>query len=107
MSDAKVEELATSGAFIKMTEHSIVDLDVLWVELDQIRPRVWAQDCNEFVDGSGCIAAPTGDHDGNVAAALTVSGPIERLNQDVDLLVQQVKACAAAISKDMGYRPPA
>lgn len=107
MPDAQVEELAARGAFLKMTENSIVDLDLLRAELDQVRERGWAQDCDEFANGSGCVAAPVGDHDGNIAAALTVSGPIERISENVEFLAEQVKASAAAISKEMGYRPPA
>jgi len=107
MPDEKIEELAASSAFERRTKHSIVELDALRAELEQIRAQGWAQDREEYVPGSGCIAAPVLDHRGQVIAALTVSGPAERINREHDRLVEQVKASALAISEDMGYRPPA
>ena len=107
MPDEKVLQLAASGAFERRTEHSLVELEALRAELERIREQGWAQDREEYAYGLGCVAAPVLDHEGKVTAALTVSGPIERINQDLDLLVEQVKARAAAISQEMGYRPPA
>lgn len=107
MPSEKVEQLAANGAFERKTEASIVELDALQAELELVRDQGWAQDREEYASGSGCLAAPVLDHNGNVAAALTVSGPIERINADRDLLIERVKASAAAVSKDMGYRSPA
>ena len=55
----------------------------------------------------GCVAAPVRDHEGNVVAALTVSGPAERINGEFERIVEQVKASALAICEEMGYRPSA
>jgi len=107
MPDEKVEQLAASGAFERRTDRSIVKLDALGAELEQVRAQGWAQDREEYAQGSGCIAAPVLDHKGRVVAALTVSGPAARLNGERDHLVEQVKASALAISEEMGYRPPA
>ena len=107
MPDDKIEQLAASGAFERRTEHSIIELDALRAELERIRQQGWAQDCEEYAYGSACVAAPVLDHEGNVTAALTVSGPIERIKQDFDLMVKRVKASAEAVSRGMGYRPPA
>jgi len=107
MPDDKVDQLAASGVFERRTERSIVEVDALRAELERIREQGWAQDREEYAYGSGCVAAPVWDHEGTIAAALTVSGPIERINRDLDLLVKRVKASADAISQAMGYRPPA
>lgn len=107
MPDEKVEQLAAGGAFERRTEHSIVELDALQAELERIRDQGWAQDREEYAHGSGCVAAPVLDHEGQVVAALTVSGPAARLDGEHDRRVEQVKASALTISEEMGFRPPA
>jgi IclR family acetate operon transcriptional repressor len=105
MPDEQVEQLAARGAFERRTEHSIVELDSLQAELERVRAQGWAQDREEYAHGSGCIAAPVLDHEGQVVAALTVSGPAARLHKERDRHVEEVKATALCISEKMGYRP--
>lgn len=107
MPDEKVEQLAADGAFERRTERSIVELDALRTELGRIRAQGWAQDREEYAPGSSCIGAPVRDHKGQIVAALTVSGPAARIGEEADRLVEQVKACATAISEEMGLRIPA
>jgi uncharacterized protein len=64
----------------------------------------WARDDEEYAAGVGCVAAPVYDHEGQVIAALTVSGPAARIREKLDNIVARVKARAAAISEEMGYR---
>ena len=104
MPDAQVEKLAADGVFEKRTPRSIVELDALKAELERVRAQGWSRDNEEFVTGAGCVGAPVRDHEGNVIAALTVSGPAERINRELDRLIEQVKAAAAAVSRELGYQ---
>jgi DNA-binding IclR family transcriptional regulator len=99
----KVAKLATEGAFEHRTEKSIVDPDTLQAELEQVRQRGWAWDNEEYALGANCIGAPIYDHEGRIIAAVTVSGPAERIRGNLDTLVDRVKSNAQAISEAMGY----
>ena len=102
--DEELERLAAEGAFEQRTERSISEPDALRVEIEQVRAQGWARDDEEFISGAGCVAAPVCDHEGQVIAALTVTGPATRINERFDQFVAQVKTHAAAISAEMGCR---
>ena len=104
MPDERVDQLVDGGAFEDRTERSIVEADAVKKEITQVRTQGWARDDEEYVLGVGCVAAPIRDHEGAVIAAMTVSGPAERLDGSLERLVEQVKASAAAVSEKMGSR---
>jgi IclR family KDG regulon transcriptional repressor len=105
LADERVEQLLASGAFAQRTENSIVDLGALRDVIEHVRVDGWAHDHEEYSPGVECIAAPIWDHEGEVIAAVAASGPTERIDANLNRLIEQVKACADAISRDMGYRP--
>jgi IclR family acetate operon transcriptional repressor len=102
--DEELERLAADGAFEQRTERSISETDALRAEIEQVRAQGWARDDEEYVAGVGCVAASVHDHEGQVIVALTVSGPTGRISEKLDNIVARVKARAAAISEEMGYR---
>ncbi|MGQ9494435.1 MAG: IclR family transcriptional regulator [Anaerolineae bacterium] len=104
MSEEEFERLAAQGAFERWTERSITDPEALRAEIEQVRVKGWARDDEEYSAGAGCVAAPVYDHDGRIIAALTISGPAARINEQLDHHIMLVKAAAAAISAEMGYR---
>ena len=106
MPDEALERLAAEGAFEQRTERSISEVGALRAEMGRVRAQGWARDDEEYISGAGCVAAPVRDHEGRVVAALTVSGPAGRVGEELERIMAQVKACAAAISEEMGYRGP-
>lgn len=106
MPGEEFERLAAEGAFEQRTERSISEADALRAEIEQVRAQGWARDDEEYISGVGCVAAPVRDHEGQVIAALIVSGPAARISEKLDRIVAQVKARATAISEEMGYRGP-
>jgi DNA-binding IclR family transcriptional regulator len=104
MPDEKVLELSSAEAFVKMTENSILDIKSLQAEIDRVRKRGWALDQEEYAPGAYCIGAPIYNHDGHIIAALTVSGPSERIKERLDDNVTEVVANAKKVSEAMGYR---
>ena len=102
----ELERLASEDAFEHRTERSISELEALCAEVDRIREQGWAWDNEEYNPGVGCVAAPVRDHEGQIVAALTASGPAERIDEKLDGIVTQVTAHAAAISEELGYRSP-
>ncbi len=103
MPDVEVERLALAGAFIQATPNSVTDLAVLRREMSRVREHGVAVDQEEFVPGVMCVASPVRDHGGAVVAAVTVSGPSQRLGPVMGALRDRVKALAAEISTAMGY----
>jgi DNA-binding IclR family transcriptional regulator len=66
------------GSMVKLTANTITDPRRLKAELATIRQRGYAIDNEEFEEGLGCIAVPVYS-DGDVVAAISVSGPASRL----------------------------
>lgn len=76
------ERYLSGGSFIGLTPHTIIDPHLLNEELRQVRGRGWAIDNEEIMAGLRCVAAPIIDADGNVIAALSVSGEIRCVDYD-------------------------
>ena len=49
--------------------------------LGEVRRRGWAQSAAEREPGVASVAAPVRDHSGAVVAAVSVSGPIDRMGR--------------------------
>jgi IclR family KDG regulon transcriptional repressor len=104
-SDEEVEQLALKNVFEQRTANSITDLSKLKNEIEKVRSSGWSQDNGEYTDGLNCIAAPVYDHEGLIIAALTVSGPADRITNNFETMLEKVKSYALAISEELGYRP--
>jgi DNA-binding IclR family transcriptional regulator len=69
--------------------------------------RGWAESAAEREAGVASVSAPVRDHEGRVVAALSVSGPIDRVGRRPGrTLAGPVVAAAARISVRLGNRPP-
>ena len=104
--EERIEELADNGAFVQMTEHSITNSAQLKEELKMVRENGWARDNGEFSLGAGCVASPIYDHEGHIIAAITITGPSDRIENNLDNIITLVTTCAREISIEMGYRRP-
>jgi DNA-binding IclR family transcriptional regulator len=68
--------------------------------------RGWAMTWEELEEGLVAVAAPVRARDGGVVAAISVSGPTNRITEsDVSRLGEQLAAETLAISRQLGYRP--
>jgi DNA-binding IclR family transcriptional regulator len=73
-------------------------------ELALILQRGYSIDDEEAYVGSRCIGAAIFDGSRQVAAAVSVSGPVTRVTrQKIPVFTQSVKDAAAAISKSLGF----
>ena len=62
------------------TVRTITDPELMRAHLRQVRSQGYALDDEEFDMGIRCVSAPLRDSDGNVVAALGLSGPTARVN---------------------------
>ena len=100
----QVEELVGSFTFVRSTPHTLVHRTKLKKDLERTRQRGYALDDEEAVLGARCVAAPVFDAGGNVAAAVSVSGPITRITVGkVPIVGTVVRDAAAEISARLGY----
>ncbi|NLY68114.1 MAG: IclR family transcriptional regulator [Tissierellia bacterium] len=66
----------------KYTEHTIVNKEDLYMELEEIRKNGYGFDNEERELGVSCIGAPVFDLNGDVIACITISGPTSRFTEE-------------------------
>lgn len=89
----------------KYTDTTIISKAELSNHLEQVRQRGYALDMGEHEKEVRCVAAPIFDQYGKTVAAISVSGPRDRIdpiehNQD---LIERTLEAAENISKNLGY----
>jgi DNA-binding IclR family transcriptional regulator len=99
---AEADLLAAEQAVL--TGRSITDPAVLAQELTAVRDRGYAVEDQESALGDAGIAAPVFDRSGQVAGAIGVVGPVERLLAETrrEQLAVAVRETARNLSRDLG-----
>lgn len=107
MSREKALETLNISDLKPYTTNTITDMDKLLASLDDIRRIGVACDMEELEYGLICMGAPIQDHNGNVIAAISVSGPVTRMQQDKrENISKQILAASKAINREL-YRTSA
>jgi DNA-binding IclR family transcriptional regulator len=99
-----VEAFYHTHSLQAFTPQTTTTLEVLLRELGEIRQRGYALDNAEHEPDVKCVAAPVWNHRQEVAGAISVAGPAERIEQLIarEGLIEKVKAVAAEASELMG-----
>ncbi|MGI9862769.1 IclR family transcriptional regulator [Moorella naiadis] len=101
----EVKQIITTKGLPRYTRHTITNPRRLEAELEKIRTVGYAVDNEEIMDGLLCVAAPIRDHNGKVCAALSVAGPVARLEGErFQRAVELVTQTAVEISAGLGYQ---
>lgn len=88
------------------TPNTVTDADALLGVLEEVARRGWAVDRAEHEDFISCVAAPIHDEQGDVVAAVSITVPAVLLPpEDVEALVPQLLAAAAAVDADLRQPP--
>lgn len=102
--DFETIESILSNGLEKFTPYTITDENKLKKELLEIRDLGYCYIENEFIDGIVSIAAPIRDYNKNVVAAVSLVGPIQRINgAKAQKYINRVVQTAKDISYSMGY----
>ncbi|NBE96998.1 IclR family transcriptional regulator [Nonomuraea sp. KC401] len=89
----------------RRTPNTITELSAMLAELEQVRSRGYAMDLGEEELGVHCLAVPVWDG-GRVVAAMSVSGPAERIDGlDRDELAEGLRKIALDFGNEL--RPTA
>jgi DNA-binding IclR family transcriptional regulator len=99
-----LEQLYAGEPFAELTARTITSAESLRQELERVRRRGYALDREEYDDGVACVAAPIFDHTGETLAAISVSGPVDRINRlDLREVGEQLVAQTLEISRELGF----
>ncbi|WP_028937162.1 IclR family transcriptional regulator [Pseudonocardia spinosispora] len=91
----------------RFTERTIIG-EALRTELKQVRAQGWASCAEELELGLNSVAAPIRGMNGEVVAAVSVSGPSYRMTaDDFPEVARRLSVGAAEISTRMGHYPGA
>ncbi len=104
MEESELEEFFRSTNLIPYTEKTITDENILRKHLEEVREKGYAIDDEEWENEVRCLSVPVFDYKGEVAAAITLSGPSfrttnEKLLEVKDLFIEKSKE----LSESLGY----
>lgn len=87
----------------RFTSNTITSVDILIEEINKVRKLGYATDKGEREDGVVCIAAPVRDYSGSTVAAVSISGPASRLDDEGMFEVRAyVIECGQDITRSLG-----
>ncbi|WP_162458516.1 IclR family transcriptional regulator [Pseudactinotalea suaedae] len=95
---SEVRRLLGNAELPRLTPRTIVTLAPLMRELAEVSERGWAIDDEESELGVRCVAAPVRDRDGRTVAAISLSAPTVRFDEDsLPEVAAAVRSEAAAL----------
>ena len=86
-----------------LTPKTITQPDRLLKELESARINGYAMDDGEVEQGLICVAAPVRDASGRVIAAVSIAGPDYRMEQDMEMMIHEIRQAAERISYAHGF----
>lgn len=102
--DDRERDRLLAGPLDRTTPATITDPAKLRVQLGEFRSRGYATTMEELEEGLNAVAAPIRRADGEVVAALSVSGPAFRMRPvDLPRMGRLTMEAATAISRRLGY----
>ncbi|OIJ08204.1 IclR family transcriptional regulator [Anaerobacillus arseniciselenatis] len=103
-SDEELKNLLTDYEFIKRTENTITNKGDFLLEVEAIRERGYAIDDQENEPGVYCIALPVRNHTGDVVAAISISTPVMKINEEkLEKNIELLKQASSELSSKLGY----
>lgn len=105
LADEEVQRRMGKAALRRFTPSTIARTADLLAELAEVRRRGYSTDHGEYTEGVVCVAVPVRDHEGEVAAAISVSAPAIRADDEFEERAAKVLTReAASLSAVLGYR---
>jgi IclR family transcriptional regulator, acetate operon repressor len=105
LSATEVARILQSHGLPRATEKSLDTPKKLKADLERVRARGFAVDDEEHAVGLRCVAAPVIDEDGRPMAALSISGPLARIDETaIGVMGGLVRRAAMAVTEQVGGR---
>ena len=103
--DSKIKEIWEATEIKVLTEKTIIDYEAFLEEINLVRSQGYALDLEENEIGVVCVGCEFYNHKGLVEGAISSSIPTMFFESKSEYYIEQVKKCAADISKALGYQP--
>lgn len=104
--EPEVDRLIRDHGLPRHNDNTIVSPRRLKQELARVRALGFSTDDEEDEIGNRCIGAPVFDGAGQIAAAISLSGPVSQITADNSpLLADELLRTAGALSRSLGYCP--
>jgi DNA-binding IclR family transcriptional regulator len=100
--ESLIEQVIEKG-LEKYTVNTITDPDDFRAILKTVKEQGYAISIEELREGVASLAAPIRDYTGKVVYAVSVIGPIHRMNPYNMTIINKVKSAAREISERLGY----
>jgi DNA-binding IclR family transcriptional regulator len=98
------EEVLKTLTLKPLTSKTITELPTLQQEIKKAHQQGYAVSYGEWIEDAAGVAAPILDQSGDVIAAISISGPIQRFTgENVPYYCDEIKRVAAWISEELGY----
>lgn len=106
LAEDELDQIVKARSLSRSTQNTITHSSRFKEHLQDVRDRGYAIDDEENEKGIRCVAAPIRNENGEVIAAMSISGPSIRLtlNAIQDSLKDHVCDTALNISKKLGFR---
>jgi DNA-binding IclR family transcriptional regulator len=101
--DEKMEEKIKSYNLKRITDNTITDYDSLFLILEQTKEQGYGEDLEGNEVGLISYAAPVNNAKGETIAAISVSGPSYRMQNNKESFINSIKETAEKISDALGY----
>lgn len=103
--EAEVRAIIAQHGLPALTPRTITTEEQLWEELARVRHRGYAVDDIENEENVRCVAAPIFNHRDEPIAAISISGPADRMPYaQMELMGKELLAGTRAISRRLGHR---
>ena len=90
--------------FTAFTENTVKSVEELRKQLQEFRLQGYATDDQEIEEGLWCLAVPVYDGYHRMIAALSVSGPKERMMDKKELIIAEMLKAGKSLSRELGYQ---
>ena len=87
----------------KFTSKTVTERVELYEEFANIRANGYASDDEGMERGQFCLGAPIHNYTGSVIAAISVSGPSKRMQENHEQIITELIVVRESISKRLGY----
>jgi len=105
LTEEKILKIFEKHGIPSLTKNTITDKKELLEQVALVRKQGFALDNVENEEGVRCVAAPVKDHKGKVVAAVSISGPVQRVTDEaIEIkLKPELLQTVAKISRALGF----
>lgn len=98
-----IDDYLDKTVLTKFTDNTITDKDEIKRELTSIIANGFSEDREETEVGLYCFAAPINNYMNKTIAAISISGPADRMKEKKEIIIDSIKQTANSISESIGW----